>query len=82
MRFPRRASARSQDFLVLGAFIGTCGHIFKEEVAFGMGRASFMAMGGRGVGLMAHAMEMAMGHVNKAVTRDWYGLLSSANKPP
>ena len=36
----------------------------EKEVAVGMGWAIFMAMGGRGVGLMAHAMEMAMGHVN------------------
>ena len=53
--------------MVLGAFIGTCGHVFKKEVAIGMGWAIFMAMGGKGVyvGLMAHAMEMLMGHVNK-----------------
>ena len=46
--------------MVLGAFIGTCGHVFKKEVAIGMGWAIFMAMGGKGVyvGLMAHAMEM------------------------
>ena len=29
IRFPRRG--RSQDFLVLGAFIGTCGHVFKRK---------------------------------------------------
>ena len=75
IRFPRRAG--SQDCLVLGAFVCTCGHIFKKEVckvAVGMSRAIFMAMRDKGVGrrLIAHAMEMAMGRVRVSFDIGFY----------